>query len=80
MTTEYRAVFDAEVTFSNKGGLQVQGFRVDLPGSDVTNEEIGELFVASLDLLMTQDVELHNVKIVEEEHKGTRNGPSDPNR
>ncbi|MFE6735236.1 hypothetical protein [Microbacterium sp. NPDC057650] len=76
--TSYRAVFDAEVTFSNGGGLQAQGFRVDLPGPDATPELIGELFVASLDLLMTETVSVHGVRIIEEEHKGTRGGPSDP--
>lgn len=74
----YRAVFDAEVTFSNGGGLQAQGFRVDLPGPDATDEQIGELFVASLDLLMTETVTVHDVRIIEEPHKGTRGGPSDP--
>ncbi|WP_259363404.1 hypothetical protein [Microbacterium esteraromaticum] len=39
----YRAVFDAEVTFSNEGGLQAQGFRVDVPGPDVTDAEIARL-------------------------------------
>lgn len=76
--TQYRAVFDAEVTFSNDGGLQAQGFRVDLPGPDTTEEEIGRLFVTSLDLLMTETVSVHDVRIVEEPHKGTRGGPSDP--
>ena len=28
--TEYRASFDATVTFANGGGLAVQGFRVDV--------------------------------------------------
>lgn len=76
--TQYRAVFDAEVTFSNEGGLQAQGFRVDVPGPEVTPEEIGRLFVTSLDLLMTESVTVHDVRIVEEAHKGTRGGPSDP--
>lgn len=75
---QYRAVFDAEVRFSNEGGLQAQGFRVDLPHQDVSHEEIGRLFVTSLDLLMTQSVTLHDVRIIEEPHKGTRGGPSDP--
>jgi hypothetical protein len=78
--TQYRAVFDAEVTFSNEGGLQAQGFRVDLPGPDATDEEIGRLFVTSLDLLMTDTVTVRNVRIIEETHKGTRGGPSDPQR
>jgi hypothetical protein len=29
--TDYRAEFDAEVTFRNGGGLQAQGFRLDIP-------------------------------------------------
>jgi hypothetical protein len=49
---QYRAVFDAEVTFSNGGALQAQRFRVDLPSAVATAEEIGELLVRSLDLLM----------------------------
>ncbi|MEV8215414.1 hypothetical protein [Leifsonia sp. NPDC077715] len=76
--TQYRAVFDAEVTFSNDGGLQAQGFRVDVPGPDVTEDEIGRLFVTSLDLLMTETVTVHDVRIIEEPHKGPRRGPSDP--
>ncbi|MCU1404208.1 MAG: hypothetical protein JWQ43_511 [Glaciihabitans sp.] len=77
MTTEYRAVFDAEVSFSNGGGLQAQGFRVDIPGPDISDTQIGELFVVSLDLLLSGTVTVHNVSIIEEAHKGTRGGPSD---
>jgi hypothetical protein len=80
MVPEYRAVFDAEVEFSNEGRLQAQGFRVDVPGPDVSHEEIGRLFVTSLNLLMTETVKLSNVRIIEEAHKGTRGGPSDPHR
>ncbi|HWU28468.1 MAG TPA: hypothetical protein VN041_05160 [Microbacterium sp.] len=76
--TSYRAVFDAEITFSNDGGLQAQGFRVDIPGPEITDEEIGRLFVTSLDLLMADTVVISNVRIIEEAHKGTRGGPSDP--
>ena len=76
--SQYRAVFDAEITFSNDGGLQAQGFRVDVPDANVTEAEIGRLFVVSLDLLMTETVTLSNVRIIQELHKGTRGGPSDP--
>lgn len=76
----YRAVFDAVVEFSNEGGLQAQRFRVDVPGPDVTDSEIGRLFVTSLDLLMTESVAVSNVQIIEEAHKGTRGGPSDSRR
>jgi uncharacterized protein YndB with AHSA1/START domain len=74
----YRAVFDAEVVFSNGGGLQAQGFRVDIPDRDTTAERVGELFVASLDLLMSESITVRNLRVIEEAHKGTRGGPSDP--
>ncbi len=75
---QYRAVFDATVTFSNEGGLQAQRFRVDVPNADVSDDLVAELFVRSLDLLMTESATVSNVQIIEEPHKGTRGGPSDP--
>ena len=44
---QYRAEFDAAVTFLNGGGLQAQAFRVDVPHGDVTEAEIAALFVAA---------------------------------
>ena len=52
--TEYRASFDAAVSFSNGGDLTVQGFRVDLPSPDADEAAIAALFVASLGLLMSR--------------------------
>ena len=75
--TEYRASFDASVTFANGGGLTATGFRVDVPSPDVDEAGIAALFVASLGLLMTESVELSNVEVFAEPHKGTRGGPSD---
>src|SRR5262250_2881573 len=75
--TEYRASFDAIINFSNGGDLTVHGFRVDVPGPGAGEAEIAALFVASLGLLMTDAVELSNVEIFAEPHKGTRGGPSD---
>ena len=75
--TEYRASFDAAVTFSNGGDLAVHGFRVDVPSADTGPAGIAALFVASLGLLMTDAVELRNIKIFAEPHKGTRGGPAD---
>jgi len=75
--TEYRASFDATVTFANGGGLTAQGFRVDVPSPGTGEAEIAALFVASLGLLMTESVELSHVEIIAEAHKGTRGGPSD---
>jgi arylformamidase len=75
--TEYRASFDATVRFSNGGDLAVHGFRVDLPGPDTDQAGLAALFVASLGLLMTEAVELSNVEVFAEPHKGTRGGPAD---
>lgn len=74
---EYRASFDAVIRFSNGGDLTAHGFRVDLPTADADHAEIAALFVASLGLLMTDSVELSNVAIFAEPHKGTRGGPAD---
>lgn len=78
--TEYRASFDAVISFSNGGDLAAHGFRVDLPSPDTDVAGIAALFVASLGLLMTESVELSNVEIVAEPHKGTRGGPADRGR
>lgn len=75
--TEYRASFDATVTFANGGGLAVHGFRVDVPDPGIGEAGIAALFVASLGLLMTESVSLSNVEVFAEPHKGTRGGPSD---
>ena len=75
--TDYRASVDGRVTFSNGGSIAVEGFRVDLPGPDADRGEIGRLLVASLGLLMADDVALSRVDVFEEPHKGTRGGPSD---
>ncbi|MEV6849046.1 cyclase family protein [Actinoplanes sp. NPDC051411] len=77
---KYRAEFDAVVTFTNGGALQTQGFRVDVPHADVTEAEIGELFVASLNLLKAGRVELANVRVFAEPHLGTFAGPSERRR
>ena len=74
---EYRASFDASISFSNGGDLTAHGFRVDVPSPDVSQAEIAALFVASLGLLMTDTVRLDHVEIFAEPHKGTRGGPSD---
>jgi arylformamidase len=75
--TDYRASVDGRVSFSNGGGIAVEGFRLDLPAPDVDHVEIGRLLVASLGLLMADNVELSSVEVFEEPHKGTRGGPSE---
>jgi arylformamidase len=78
--TEHRAVFDAVVTFSNGGDLSVRGFRLDVPGPDVTADEVGALLVAHLGLLMVGGVELSRLEVVAEPHKGGRATGGDGDR
>jgi kynurenine formamidase len=70
--TEYRAHFDASVEFVNGGRLTAEGFRLDLPGPELSNEQLAELFVRHLGLALVGDVQLRSVEIVEEAHKGSR--------
>jgi kynurenine formamidase len=78
--TQYRAVFDAQITFRNEGGLQVQGFRLDLPSSTITDDDLGQLLIRHLGLLLVDDVRVHGVRIIEEPHKGSRGTAAAPTR
>ena len=69
---DFRAVFDARVTFANGGGLTTEGFRLDLPTGKEAAEQIGRLFVTHLGLAMVGTVELDNLEILQEQHKGSR--------
>ncbi len=66
-----RAVFDAVVEFANGGSLRTEGFRLDLP-EGAGEEDVPRLLVQHLGLAMVGSVELANLEIVEEAHKGSR--------
>lgn len=70
--TEYRAHFDAVVSFVNGGGLTADGFRLDVPTAAVGEAEVAELFVRHLGLALVGSVELRDLRIVEEPHRGSR--------
>lgn len=72
MTTEYRAHFDFTIAFANGGSMNGDGFRLDLPLEDMTAQEVGALLVAHLGLALVSDVELRELRIVEEPHRGSR--------
>ena len=76
--TQYRAEFDADVTFLNGGGLQAQGFKLDVPDPGITEDQLASLFVRHLGLLMTERVTLRAVRVVQEPHKGLRGHPEAP--
>ena len=60
---QFRAEFDAAVTFHDGGGLQAQRFRVDVPHLDVTEAEIAALFVAGCGLRGVDQVNLSGVRV-----------------
>lgn len=71
MTAPHRAHFDFTIAFANGGGMQGEGFRLDLPRPDLTAEEIATLLVRHLGLALVSDVELRDLCIVEEAHRGS---------
>ncbi|WP_410810196.1 cyclase family protein [Micromonospora sp. 067-2] len=72
MGEQWRARFDAEVDFANGGGLRTEGFRLDIPGREITDEDLAASFVRHLGLLMVAEVRISAKTIIEEPHKGGR--------
>ena len=72
MTAEYRAHFDFSIAFANGGGIQGDGFRLDLPRDGMSDADIGELLIRHLGLALVGTVELRDLRIVEEQHRGSR--------
>lgn len=70
--TEYRAAFDADIRFVNGGGLRAEGFRLDLPSSELDEGEIAELLVRHLGLALVGSVTLSNLEVRAEPHRGSR--------
>jgi arylformamidase len=66
---EHRVEFDFELEFTNGGALQGQGFRLDIDGDDISDDELGAYIVADLRLLMVGDVRILNKRILRERHK-----------
>lgn len=69
MTTDKRVCFDFEVDFSNGGGIQGQGFRLDIDGDDISDDELASYIIRDLRLLMVGAVRILNKQIINERHK-----------
>ncbi|WP_433537048.1 cyclase family protein [Micromonospora sp. CA-249363] len=72
MGEQWRAQFDAEVSFANGGGLRTEGFRLDIPGQEISDDDLAALFVRHLGLLMVAEVRISAKTIINEPHKGGR--------
>src|SRR5579883_964847 len=66
---EKRVQFDFIVEFSNGGNLQGQGFRLDIAGETISDEELAAYLVRDLRLLMVGRVQILHKQIIEEAHK-----------
>lgn len=64
-----RVSFDFEVDFSNGGGIQGQGFRLDIDGDDIDDAALAAYIVRDLRLLMVGAVRILNKTIIRERHK-----------
>ncbi|MEH6419503.1 cyclase family protein [Pseudomonas sp. CGJS7] len=66
---QHRVQFDFEIEFSNGGGLQGQGFRLDIDGDDIADAELIDYIVRDLRLLMVGPARILNKRIIVEAHK-----------
>ena len=62
-------MFDFEIDFSNGGGLQCQGFRLDIDGDDIDDQALANYIVEDMRLLMVGEVRILNKQIIVEAHK-----------
>lgn len=67
--TQHRVVFDFEIDFSNGGGLQGQGFRLDIDGDDISDPKLADYIVDDMRLLMVSNVRILNKRVIVEKHK-----------
>jgi kynurenine formamidase len=67
-----RVQFDFEVEFLNGGGIQGQGFRLDIEGEDIDDGALAQYIVQDLRLLMVGRVGILNKTIIAEPHKRSR--------
>ena len=66
---DHRVQFDFEIDFSNGGGIQGQGFRLDIDGDDIGDDELAAYIVRDLRLLMVGNVRILAKTIIQEPHK-----------
>lgn len=67
--SQKRVQFDFEIEFLNGGGIQGQGFRLDIEGEDIDDGALAQYIVQDLRLLMVGRVAILNKTIIAEPHK-----------
>lgn len=66
---EQRVQFDFAIEFTNGGGIQGQGFRLDLADETISDQELADYLVRDMRLLMVGKVRIFNKRILQEAHK-----------
>jgi hypothetical protein len=64
-----RVVFDFDIEFSNGGGIQGQGFRLDIEGDAISDDDLAKYIVEDMRLLMVGKVTILNKHYIQEAHK-----------
>jgi hypothetical protein len=62
--SEYRVKFDFRVDFTNGGFVQGQDFLLDLEGNTVTDEQLSEMIVDSMNLAKAGLVTIYKKAVV----------------
>jgi arylformamidase len=66
---QFRAELDFEITFANGGSLSGEGFRIDVAGPDLDDDELSAALIADLGLLMADEVRISRRRIFPDRHK-----------
>jgi arylformamidase len=66
---QYRAELDFEITFANGGNLAGEGFRIDIDGPDLSDDELSAALIRDLGLLMADEVRISRRRIFPDRHK-----------
>lgn len=67
--TDRRVQFDFAISFANGGGLQGEGFRLDIDSETINDTDLADLIVTDLRLLMVERVLITNKVYIDEPHK-----------
>jgi len=67
-----RVKFDFELEFTNGGGMQGQGFRLDIDGEDIPDDQLASYIVSDMRLIMVGPIRILNKEIIAEPHKRSR--------
>lgn len=66
---QHRVRFDFVVHFTNGGSLSAQDFRLDIAGSEISDDALAAHLIQDMRLLMAGRVDISNKQILVEPHK-----------